>query len=883
MNNHDITFSLSNEYEHRVINYQDNYYRREYIYNFEFSIHIQNNTEHINNVSVYKNGELYADCDIVCEDTNYYIVKDRNVVRKGNFNYGFQILLNGGKTYYNSFNLKILNTYIPNDIKIKHFSTYGLHENMNVLNILLDIQTQYEIDSVKLFNHYCPLSQLQSSYSHDVFNNEMAATHFGYIRSTRWSYLGEMERKDGQYVYQDLLFDTSMNDESRVLLYRVLIETTNGLQKEKVISTLIKPNSFSLNRLSFLNTHLVNYDFYGGLAGRIHNSDSQYNDKIFELVIDKRNENTFIDIIIHHEHDVMFHAEQFNVSTKKYNKIPTNIAPNVIDIVGNGVVKCYNKISTCEFDIRIICGDDYFVVFDIRSQDEDLSIKSNKTANNVIRYKTDDEIKYFDAVYEDKTVSEDATRGYFIHDNGLWFSDEEQNKSLVEYGTSRKYFESSKWVVYDSDNFYFMNYDNQGIYFTRFDGINYDILSYPCELFDETIDDMDSHISVAFDDNNYLRVRLFNQDNEHILQKIIIEDHELSVVDMSSILADAFNDVKISAIDYMNNITQIIDGYIYSTTFDSEYTITDRKFSSMNQNNFVQDFTMQDLCMNIKMHVSAEYTDDNGITYYLNAPVNVTTHATVKIFSNGYDVEQQWYEYDIDCDEWKYSYTDEGEKKNVNPALCTELLNKSYYLRYESPVSSVSVEDYGYYRDVMLYNRTTNMYTLSPSDVYGNGTGHDTIQYNDAAHMRIVVVEYPIVLLMNVYDGNMILTRINVSNQHRLGQTIIKSNVLFDVLYSYTIDQLYSFDQLLTGSYKYDTTQRKLKLISSTELFDSMQVSGISDNVTYDMNEITSVVLDAQCGKSFVFEDNVGWPLNIKNKNDFLNDIKITGDTREVD
>jgi hypothetical protein len=98
LNNHDIVFTLPDGYTHEIYCDKDNFYKREYVYNFEFYVQIQNNEFPINNVIVYKNGEVYKDVDVYQESNGFiYTIKDRNIVKKGNFNYAVEVILNTGK------------------------------------------------------------------------------------------------------------------------------------------------------------------------------------------------------------------------------------------------------------------------------------------------------------------------------------------------------------------------------------------------------------------------------------------------------------------------------------------------------------------------------------------------------------------------------------------------------------------------------------------------------------------------------------------------------------------------------------------------------------------------------------------------------------------
>lgn len=107
MTNDDITFILPTDYKE----IGNSYIKREYIYDFSFHVHVST-VDTIKKIEVYKNGILYNDVIVNSAGTNYYYIKDLNVINKGNYHYGIRITLNDNKIYKNGFYLKIQDSFV---------------------------------------------------------------------------------------------------------------------------------------------------------------------------------------------------------------------------------------------------------------------------------------------------------------------------------------------------------------------------------------------------------------------------------------------------------------------------------------------------------------------------------------------------------------------------------------------------------------------------------------------------------------------------------------------------------------------------------------------------------------------------------------------------
>lgn len=869
MYNKDITFELSNKYKHEVYCNVDNFYCNEYVYDFKFNVIINNNTIPIKQIIVYKNGVIYNDVQILETGNNLYTIYDNKIIRKGNVVFSIKVLLNNGESYINSFNFKITNSYVFNDIKINNFSTYGLHENFNYLNILLNVSTQYNIDDVSLYR-----KELNSS----------------------WVYLGKMILNDNNYFYKDLLFDLSMKNDKEIL-YKVKITTSNGLIRTKIISSLIKTNTFSLNTLVILNDDNDKLkELYGGLSGRISNVLSEFNNDIFQLIIDKRNTDYVSIDIKHNNCQYTMSGEKLKISqANDYTKTPTNLNPNIYDVSGHGIIKYFIDINTtkydqCSFTIRIICGDDYYVIFSIKADNDDtLSLNSEKTLNNVIKYSEDGKSQYLDYVFVDKTVVDNTNQlGFFTYNQLNKEMKFVKYSSNIEYvdmkiNKSSKYFECD-YIAYNLSNFYFITFLETGIKIIQYDGINFDTMEFTIPLFTQTLSHLKTHIPFTFDNNDNLKFNFYNFDNINALQRVSIVNNEISIVDYSSLLVNSFNTIKTKLISYLSQLKSFTNnGITYSIQkLSNDYEIIDKKFTSMNFENFVQDFIMLNFSYKIKTNINISFvnpTNNNQAT--LNVNLYITTDSTIKLHDNNFNIEMQRFSYDIINDVFSYSYKDDID--NQNPPNIMERLNKNYYVKFETSYKSSNNNDYGNYKKCILYNKNIKVYDFSLSDVYGtNSINHQYFYYNDICKLRVAIIDYKTIMVLNHYVNSnnqliFIMTIIDIELNKTLHQYEIATNMIFDYISSYSSSQINEFENILINASSYKSVKRNM-IVMSTSDYDQLYVYGIS-NDKLQMNHIDQLNSDVDYkDNSFILTYNMNWPLNIKNRNTYLETIFIDKD-----
>ena len=453
LTNDDIIFVLPSGYT----KYNNSYIGKEFDYSFYFRVYIQSNSETIKNFRLYKNGKLYTNAIINNTSTDSYYIKDLDIIKKGNCHYKVEVILNSNKIYRNGFYLKIQDQYIPNDIQITHFSTQGLHENFNYLNVLLKIETQYHIDSIKLYRDNL--------------------------------YLGEMQQGIYGYVLKDFLFDVTQNKQSQVK-YNVKILCSNGIKREMCIDVPVYLPTFSLNSINYLwNDN--KYTLYGGLICKIISPLSEYDNHIMEFQIDTLKKYFKLQI---KDKNYTYTSEKFSVIyPDNFIKNQTNIHPNIYEISGEGIIRQNDRMDQARFYLRLINGNDYSCILQISPKtDQELAINTEKTLNNIVRY-LDEYMQVQE--YDDKTISNVTYDGILFYDNQLDFYrfDNQQTKN-IPIDILKDLFLSSNHITYNKSMFYFLSYKSDRIEITEFDGINIDTYSYKQVIYSPVLEYLKSHI-----------------------------------------------------------------------------------------------------------------------------------------------------------------------------------------------------------------------------------------------------------------------------------------------------------------------------------------------------------------------------------------------------
>jgi hypothetical protein len=166
------------------------------------------------------------------------------------------------------------------------------------------------------------------------------------------------------------------------------------------------------------------------------------------------------------------------------------------------------------------------------------------------------------------------------------------------------------------------------------------------------------------------------------------------------------------------------------------------------------------------------------------------------------------------------------------------------------------------------------LYKLSTEDVYGVGTTNKEFRYSDLCHAKIVSIDYKTAYILNYYNDELIVSKLDLANLKRISQYKFKTNMIFDALYEYTDEQLLNFESLLSNSYKYDSVARTMNILSTSD-YPQLYIGGI-DKRKVKMKEIGSI--NGEIDKDahgFMLEYNYNYPLNLKNRSTYLLDISI--------
>ena len=828
MNNSDITFILSNDYE----NNGNVFSKREYIYDFSFKIYI-NTLDAIKNVEIYKNGEPYEHVIVNNTDTNTYFVRDLEIINKGNYHYGVKVTMNDNSVFKNGFYLKIQNNYIPNDIKIVHFSTQGLHENYNYLNILLKIETEYNIHSIKLFRKFV---------------------------NKKWEYLGEMLQSIYGYAFKDMPFDVSMNEDTNVL-YKVSILTSNGLKKEATIEVPITTNTFSLNSITYSgNTTTKNYNLRGGIVGHIIAKLTEYHNDIFELILDTT-ENKFLSIELK-EKNYKFYAEKYKiVLPDNFISAQTNAYPNKFEISGVGVIsKLINPITNeikhdvASFNLLLVCGNDIYTSFNIVPEnDSELALSTEKTYNNVVRFK--DMFLNATEEYEDKTVSNVKYPGFLLYRNNLQYFKQTNDLLTVPVDLSmiHSLFESCDFVTYNQYNFYFITFTNQGINVVSFDGINYDTFTFKLDIYEPTLSYVKSNVCFRFDSLGQLEFNFINYDLTKNFEIISIKDNNLKLTSLNSHISEIFNYLRTMLLNELNEPYKLDENTTIS--FNRNYLLKEQLFESMNFDNFVQEFFMYQF--KVAISTSTIINDETvDCALYVNCTVNMTKDA--------YSIEKIDMNYEIGDTKTN------NKAYNQKPMNIMEQLNENYFIKLSNSLKTLDIDDYGKYTSCELYKQTGLIYRFQLDDFLLE----NSFSYKDVARMRVVELSSDIHFVFIIKDDKIICDEIRTSTAQRLNQYIFDSKIICQYLYQLNDEQLEKFSNILSIAKQNEFVDRTMYFYSLSN-YNNLFVHE-SNTSSFPMEKIIPIntCVDTDIN-SFTCSYNTQYPLNIKNRNSFLQEMEV--------
>ena len=828
MTNDDITFVLPTDYKE----IDNSYIKREYIYDFSFHVHVST-VDTIKKIEVYKNGILYNDVIVNSTGTNYYYIKDLNVINKGNYHYGIKITLNDNKVYKNGFYLKIQDSFVENDIKLVYFATQGTHENFNMLAILAKFESNYNIHSVKLYRKY--------------LNGD-------------WTFLGDMQKNIDNYKYKDLLFDVSMN--KKEIFYKVKVLTSNNLCKTAVIEVPIEQNTFSINNISYMGNTYDKYSIYGGLVCNIISPQSSFNNKIFEFFVDS-SENRFLRINIKNK-KYFFYSENYEIKyPDKFIQQQTNESKNTFYISGRGIakqivddLKDIEKTDSCEFNCTINCGNDYSITFNIHPDtDNALQVSTEETLNNIVRYK--DLYLNTENTYEDKTISNVKHDGILTYKDNLKFLDSSLTERLLPIDQPKidALFKNSDFSTYNNYNFYFISYSDKGIDLTVFDGINYDEINYELNIYTPTLEYIKNNVCFKFSSDDKIEFEFVNYDLTKNFQIVTIKDNQLNICSCNDSVSIIFNEMRIQLLDKLNQIYYYFeDNTSKSAKFSRNYLLKEQLFESMDFDNFIQNMYMYEFRLAI-----TTIAETNGI----EQDAELFMNATVNMGRSFFDIEKTDINYKIG------TFITNNESYNQKPVNIMEKLNDTYYIKLDQSLKTKNKNDYGHYVNCGLYNQNALIYKLSLSDI----ELESFFTYKDTCKARIVKLNNDELYLFFYKNNKYIVNVIDLQTASRKNQFILDSKISCQYLLSLSDEQLLQFSNILSIAKQNEFVDRKMKIYCLSD-YDSVLMIESGKEIFF--KKITAIN-NSQEYNSFVYEYNINYPLNIKNRNAFLQEIELEG------
>ena len=124
------------------------------------------------------------------------------------------------------------------------------------------------------------------------------------------------------------------------------------------------------------------------------------------------------------------------------------------------------------------------------------------------------------------------------------------------------------------------------------------------------------------------------------------------------------------------------------------------------------------------------------------------------------------------------------------------------------------------------------------------------------------------------HNGEYLVTRVNTELKSQVGQKKESTYLLYESYNSYTDEQLMTFETLLMQAIQYEKTERTMYIFSVSDK-DSLSVGGIT-NKWKEMQPITSLSgTPDKIRNSFMLQYNYQYPLNIKNRITYLQDLTI--------
>ena len=261
-----------------------------------------------------------------------------------------------------------------------------------------------------------------------------------------------------------------------------------------------------------------------------------------------------------------------------------------------------------------------------------------------------------------------------------------------------------------------------------------------------------------------------------------------------------------------------------------------------------------------------------NVNIKFNANIDVTCREDFLIYDDNISEGNPRYDIDIENINLNYHYIDEG--LNLMPQIGYESLNNKYFIKVSKPFKTKNIDDYAIFRNCNIYYGGINLYSAKPQDFYGNDDKRENFVYKDLCRARIYEMDEHTYVILNWLKGKLIKTTIDILLKKQINQEIIETDIHFNDIYSYAQQQLTSFSVLLSKSYLYDTIERDMYVFSISD-FNKLYYGGY-DNVYHEMKNITSISgIPNDNRYGYMAKYSYQYPLNIKNRNTYMNDMVI--------
>ena len=843
-----ITVTMSSSFKplHTKKDVTETYISEKIVTDFYFFVTVPSEFGSIKDIEILKNGIEYKDISKERLSKSEYCFREPEPIGIYNTGYTVKVILNNGNSASKTFCVKVRHKNDDNSIKINSLSSYGLHENFSILKIIADISSGYDIYKVKL---YCK----------ETFHK-------------KYKYIGTLQKRSGDndiYETEYPIFDSTLT-EKRHTVFKIKVYNIFGEIKEKTLETVLEPSKLSLN-----NVNISDRSIEGGITFRLKNKLSEFNNKIFSIILSNSKANTFIKIM---SDNYEFFADNMIIEyPESYNSLSTDVMPNIYKIKAKGNILYTEGEKQCSdrgmAEVNFFIGTNIYCNFYIWADNyEELSLNTDKTRNSVITAETDEGLKIYDSVYMEDSEEDDEppVTGFLTQGESLNYYDVYNDVNYnVNTIRSSDYLDADH-IAYNNEHIYYINYYSDGIDIVQSDGFNFIDYKAEVNLPNETLNNLKHNRHVRFNSDNDLIIDFFNYNGRTTLQRVNITNRVLETVDYAENLQMAYNELAERMIGHINSLGNIeINGKIYLIEANSSFDYFNGTFTNFGYENIIQKFIVLQLKADIKIPVvlkkyntSANTWDETTIT------VNAKCIGMTQFTDTSYDVESCCFYFNGMVDNKRFDY--EYETKNINPKNIMELSSKRYYIKFENSVSSTLLENYGSFRTCDLYNKSVKLCPV-PKTVL-DFTDRKYYFYSDFSRLYIIMYDYLHVIFLNYVDDNVYMTLYNINSNDIVWQKQIKSNIIFNDLMLLPRTNFETLEYIFNGISSFEKYRRIMKIYTSADKGkDILHVS--YDSKTETMEKITDISYSSEDSNSFYYEYPIEYDINIKNLNKYLSTV----------